>query len=65
MSEQRAYRYSPPAPPGPCPEHPACLILRCQRWLCHHTFHLPLNQPGQPRRYCSPACRVAEHHRLR
>jgi hypothetical protein len=64
MSEHREYRYSPTPPTGPCPDHPACLILRCARWLCPHTFHLPLNKPGQPRRYCSPACRVAEHRRL-
>jgi hypothetical protein len=64
MSEQRAYRLQP-ASARPCPEHPACLILRCQRWLCHHTFHLPLNHPRQPRRYCSPACRVTEHRRPR
>lgn len=65
MSTGREYRYSPPPlTPGPCPDHPACLIRRCERWLCPHTFHLPLNQRGQPRRYCNPACRVAEHRRL-
>ncbi len=47
MTQQREYRYTPT--PGPCPDHPHCLILRCSRWLCTHTFHLPLNQPGQPR----------------
>jgi hypothetical protein len=61
MSEQREYRYSPP---GPCPTHSCCVIARCQRFLCPATFHLPLDRRGQPRRYCSPACRVAEHRRL-
>jgi hypothetical protein len=64
MTEHREYRYTPTQAPGPCPDHPGCLILRCNRWLCHQTFHLPLNQPGQPRRYCRQACRVAEHRRL-
>ena len=64
MSEHSEYRYSPAQPPGPCAEHPHCLVLRCHRWLCHNTFHLPLRRRGQPRRYCSPACRVAEHRRL-
>jgi hypothetical protein len=64
MTNQHEYRYSPPPGPGPCPKHPHCLILRCNRWLCPHNFHLPLIQRGQPRRYCSPACRVAEHRRL-
>jgi hypothetical protein len=64
MSEHREYRYSPTRPTGPCPDHPACVILRCQRWLCPRTFHRPLDRPGQPRRYCTPACRVAEHRRL-
>ncbi|PZS22805.1 MAG: hypothetical protein DLM61_25255 [Pseudonocardiales bacterium] len=58
------YRYTPARLPGPCPDHTVCLILRCQHWLCDRTFHLPLNQPGQPRRFCSPRCRVAEHRRL-
>jgi hypothetical protein len=65
MTEQREYRYTPPQAPGPCPDHPGCLVLRCRRWLCEHTFHQTLIQRGQPRRYCSPACRVAEHRRLR
>ena len=64
MSQRREYRYSPPARIGTCPDHPHCLIRRCDRWLCQRTFHIPANQPGQPRRYCTPACRVAEHRRL-
>jgi hypothetical protein len=58
------YRYTLNRSPGPCPDHPDCLVLRCARWLCHRTFHLPLHQRGQPRRFCSPTCRVAEHRRL-
>jgi hypothetical protein len=65
MTEQREYRYSPPAPPGLCPDHPGCYIYRCTRWLCQRTFHTQLIRRGQPRRYCSSACRVAEHRRLR
>jgi hypothetical protein len=62
--DQREYRYSPTRRVTLCPDHPACLLHRCNRWLCPHSFHLPLDQRGQPRRYCSPACRVAEHRRL-
>jgi hypothetical protein len=40
------YRYTPTQAPGPCPQHPACLVLRCARWRCDQTFHLPLNHPG-------------------
>ena len=58
------YRYTLNRPPGPCPDHAHCLVPRCARWLCRQTFHLPLIQRGQPRRFCSPACRVAEHRRL-
>ena len=65
MIEQREYRYTPPQAPGPCSDHPDCLVLRCRRLFCKRTFHQPLIQRGQPRRYCSPACRVAEHRRLR
>jgi hypothetical protein len=64
MSSGGEYRYSPAQAPGPCPDHPGCLIRRCARWLCNRTFHTPLNQRGQPRRYCRPACRVADHRRL-
>ena len=65
MTEQREYRYTLHRAPGPCPDHPDCLVLRCQRWLCERTFHQPHNQRGQPRRFCRPACRVAEDRRLR
>ena len=65
MSSTDEYRYSPAPTPGPCPDHSGCLIRRCSRWLCHRTFHLPPTKRGQPRRFCSPACKVAEHRRLR
>ena len=32
--------------------------------LCPRLIHRPLNHPGQPGRFCSAACRVAEHRRL-
>ena len=57
------YHYSPQARTGPCPTHPGCVITGCARRSCHVSIHL-LNQRGQPRRFCSPACRVAEHRRL-
>ena len=63
MSSAGEYRYSPPPGTGPCPEHPGCIITRCARLHCARLIHI-LNQPGQPRRYCTPACRVAEHRRL-
>jgi hypothetical protein len=63
MSPDR-YRYTLNRPPRALPGPPHCLVLRCQRWLCNRTFHMALNRPGQPRRFCSPACRVAEHRRL-
>ncbi len=42
MNDARAYRYTPEPGPGPCPEHPHCLIRRCERFLCDATFHLPI-----------------------
>ena len=65
MSHGSEYRHTPAPAPGPCPEHPGCIIRHCQRFLCTRLFHVPLNSRGQPRRYCSLACRVAEHRRLR
>jgi hypothetical protein len=53
-----------PGAPQPCPAHPGCLIAGCARFLCGQPVHINLNRPGRPRRYCSPACRVAEHRRL-
>jgi hypothetical protein len=49
---------------GTCRIHPGCVITRCHRFLCGRAVHV-LDQPGRPRRFCSPACRVAEHRRLR
>ena len=48
---------------GPCPVHPHCILTGCARFLCPRPVHVTIG-PGQPRRYCSPACRVAEHRRL-
>jgi hypothetical protein len=50
--------------PRPCPDHPDCLLQRCRRLWCHNTVHVKLISRGQPRRYCSTRCRVAEHRRL-
>lgn len=58
------YRYTPPAGTRACPTHPGCHITRCARLFCDWPVHM-LNRRGQPRRFCSPACRVAEHRRLR
>jgi hypothetical protein len=57
------YRYSPRVGTGPCPTHPGCLVTRCDRFGCGQLLHR-LGQRGQPRRFCCPACRVAEHRRL-
>lgn len=65
MPHASEYRYTPAPAPGPCPEHPDCLIACCRRFWCSRPVHVALNSRGQPRRYCSPACRVAEHRRLR
>jgi hypothetical protein len=62
---RREYRYRPATGPGPCPEHAHCLVVRCDRFLCIRLVHVPLDRRGRPRRFCSPACRVAEHRRLR
>jgi hypothetical protein len=58
------YRFITPGAAQPCPAHPGCVIARCGRLLCGQPVHI-LNRPGRPRRYCSPACRVAEHRLLR
>jgi hypothetical protein len=62
-SNSGEYRYSPPGIPQRCATHPQCVIVRCQRLFCDQPVHL-LTQRGQPRRFCSPACRVAEYRRL-
>jgi hypothetical protein len=58
------YRYSPPEIPGPSPEHDGCYLTRCRRFLCPRPVHVNLRRRGQPRRYYSPACRIAEYRRL-
>ncbi len=63
MNHDSEYRYTP-QDPGHCPDHPACLLIGCHRFLCPHVHHCPLNYPGQPRLFCSAACRIAEHRRL-
>ena len=51
-------------PPALCTEHPHCLLTACHYLWCHNAVHYNLTGPGQPRRYCSTRCRVAEHRRL-
>jgi hypothetical protein len=58
------YCYVTPGTDRTCPTHPGCFITRCHRFLCDRAVHTS-NQPGRPRLFCSPACRVAEHRRLR
>jgi hypothetical protein len=65
MNRDSEYRYTPAQAHNACPEHPDCIIIRCHRFLCPRPVHQPLRKPGQLRRYCSPACKVAEHRRLR
>ena len=56
------YRYRAPVP-GPCPEHQGCILIRCNRFLCPNPVHVGRGR-GRPARFCSAACRVAEHRRL-
>lgn len=65
MRHDSEYRYSPGPVTSRCPEHAGCLIRQCQRLFCSQLFHVTINRRGQPRQYCSTACRVAEHRRLR
>jgi hypothetical protein len=58
------YRYRTWTVPGPCPEHPDCMLMRCARYLCPRPVHVSLGRRGQPARFCSGACKVAEHRRL-
>ena len=58
------YRYSRPVQPGPCPDHEHCTVIRCHHVECRRLMHVPLLRRGQPRRFCSTRCRVAEHRRL-
>jgi hypothetical protein len=65
VNHDTEYRYTPGQIPGPCTEHPGCFLTACRRLWCTRPVHVALISRGQPRRYCSPACRVAEHRRLR
>ena len=56
------YRYRPWVP-GACPEHPRCMLIRCQRFGCLLPVHVTLGR-GRPARFCSARCRVAEYRRL-
>jgi hypothetical protein len=57
------YRYVTPAG-RTCPTHPECHTVRCARFLCGNPVHRRHNQRGQPRQFCSTACRVANHRLL-
>jgi hypothetical protein len=63
MSEHREYRYSPPAPPGPCPDHPGCYIYRCTRVALSpnlpHTAH-PTRTPPPPLQPSLPSRRTPQ-----
>ena len=52
-----------PTGPAGCPD-PGCVVLRCAYRHCRTLIHLDVTRPGQPRRFCSTRCRVAEHRRL-
>jgi Family of unknown function (DUF6788) len=53
-----------PGGPGTCPDHRGCLARKCAHWGCSNIIHVDLNRRGQPRRFCTTRCRVAEHRRL-
>ena len=40
------------------------VVRRCAHWHCRTLIHCDVTRPGQPRRFCSTRCRVAEHRRL-
>jgi len=40
------------------------IVRRCGHWHCRTLIHIDVTRPGQPRRFCSTRCRVAEHRRL-
>jgi hypothetical protein len=52
-----------PTTPADCPD-PGCVVRRCAHWHCRILIHVDVTRPGQPRRFCSTRCRVAEHRRL-
>ncbi len=52
-----------PTGPAGWPEL-GCVVRRCAHWHCRTLIHIDVTRPGQPRRFCSTRCRVAEHRRL-
>jgi hypothetical protein len=57
MSTQREHRYTP-RPDHQAPPRPSSRPMALPP-------HLPPAGPGNPAGYCSPACKVAEQHRLK
>jgi hypothetical protein len=51
------------AVPAGCPDL-GCVVRRCAHWHCRTVIHVDVTRRGQPRRFCSTRCRVAEHRRL-
>jgi hypothetical protein len=49
--------------PAGCPDL-GCVVRRCAHWHCRTLIHIDVTRRGQPRRFCSTRCRVAEHRRL-
>jgi hypothetical protein len=52
-----------PAVPAGCPDL-GRVVRRCAHWHCRTLIHIDVTRRGQPRRFCSTRCRVAEHRRL-
>jgi hypothetical protein len=52
-----------PTTSADCPDL-GCVVRRCAHWHCRTLIHIDITRPGQPRRFCSTRCRVAEHRRL-
>lgn len=63
MTDQQIVTASDPSrpEPGSCPEHPHCLLARCQHHRCNALIHVHLRGPGRLRQFCSTRCRVAQH----
>jgi len=40
------------------------VVRRCEHYHCRTLIHIDVTRRGQPRRFCSTRCRVAEHRRL-
>jgi len=54
LDTHRSVVTPPTRAPGPCPDHPCCLVLRCARWLALPA-HLP--HPAGPARPTPPLLR--------